>query len=186
MILSVDIDLLRKYKITFNQYFLCYLITQGYYDELQAYLTDSGKFEAKDIETLESRGFLINLNKSDEYYIDKLQITESFMELCEIGKFNTFFQEFWEMFPIKTPKGRRLKQASKHKIEKKYNSLVKKDASLHKHILKCLNYELEERQRTGNLEYLHNIETWLNKEGWKAYEDDDSESPINLYGGDVL
>lgn len=55
------------------------------------------------------------------------------------------------------------------KLHKKWDLLTKGNETLQKHIIECLEAELHLRKNTGNLQYMRNIETWLNNGTWEDY-----------------
>lgn len=57
-----------------------------------------------------------------------------------------------------------------NKFRKKWDSLTKGNAQLQEHIIKCLEAEIRIRKNAGNLQFMRNIETWLNNGTWEDYE----------------
>ena len=43
--------------------------------------------------------------------------------------------------------------------------------SIQDHIIKCLKYEIEYREKTGNLKYMKRMVTWLSAHEWESFED---------------
>ncbi|GAG01937.1 unnamed protein product, partial [marine sediment metagenome] len=60
----------------------------------------------------------------------------------------------------------------------------------HDHILKCLMFEIQEREKEGSMSYMKRLPNWLSSEEWKSYEErvEDSQSVTTeekSYGHDV-
>ena len=49
----------------------------------------------------------------------------------------------------------------------------------HEHLLKCLKYEVEERQREGSMKFMIRMVKWLNTQAWTAYEDKLLDERVN-------
>jgi hypothetical protein len=58
----------------------------------------------------------------------------------------------------------------------------------HKHILKCLEFEVEKRKREGSMKFMTRMSKWLSTEAWKSYEDEVNNSATiaqNAYGTEL-
>lgn len=94
-----------------------------------------------------------------------------------VDMFNTdedLADKFIGLFPIKTPSGRALsplRAGGKNytNIVKKFNKLFKNKADAEKAI-QVLEAEMLWRKKTDGLEFMHNIETWLNQADYENYE----------------
>lgn len=93
----------------------------------------------------------------------------------DIFENDNLFLEFLNKFPIKAPSGRYLSPLGNsgilvNKIKKKWNTKFKNKPHLKEKAIKVLEAELEWRKRSNNLEYINNIETWLNQDNHEKFE----------------
>lgn len=117
-------------------------------------------------DSLQDRGFIKILPDN------KLILREPGLRLFNSG---SHFLTYLTMFPIKTPSGRYLSPAGTEgvaveKIKKKWNSLFKNKPHKEKRAIAVLEAELEWRRTTGQMEYLHNAEAWLNQADYEKFE----------------
>lgn len=122
------------------------------------------------IKTLLDRGFLIMIGS--RYIIERKKCNELFGESEDSD-----FWEFFSTFPLKvTSNGtsrplRAQDPNSKNALEAraKYKARVKSKA-MHKHVMACLNAELDNKRRSGKLGFMQNIITWLHQNSWQMSE----------------
>ena len=69
-----------------------------------------------------------------------------------------------------------------------YIGFIVKSKAMHEHILKCLNYEIQNKMTTGKLGYMKTMWKWLTQREWEAIEDQINEQPVtyNAYGTNIL
>jgi hypothetical protein len=79
------------------------------------------------------------------------------------------FDELLAAFPKETPDGRKLRTDT-DKARKAYDKITKKSPSAHEHIMSCLQTEIKERNKTGQMKYMSNIYSWINRKLWTVYE----------------
>lgn len=79
------------------------------------------------------------------------------------------FDELLAAFPKETPDGRKLRTDT-DKARKAYDKITKKSPSAHEHIMSCLQTEIRERNKTGQMKYMSNIYSWINRKLWTVYE----------------
>jgi len=86
------------------------------------------------------------------------------------------FSEFYKAFPRKVPDGKggirvlraeNLDSKDAETCRRKYNNIVKGDKKLHKKILGALKTEL--RIKKNSLQFMNNLETWLNQRVYEKY-----------------
>ena len=89
---------------------------------------------------------------------------------------DTKFEELWNLFPQKTPRGRVLralslgaKNASTAKAVFKREVKTEQAAS---NVIRSLKLELVDRRNTGSLEYMNNFLAWLRGNMWDMYASD--------------
>jgi hypothetical protein len=59
---------------------------------------------------------------------------------------------------------------SGRKLKHKWHVITKNNSKLQEHIIQCLKEEVRVRTNTGELYWMRNAETWLNKCTWEDYE----------------
>lgn len=160
MDLKLDYDTLIENNLTLSEY--AYL--QALYEEEN----DDRIYKVIDRieeDSLQERGFV--------------KITEGKVILRKKGiilfEGDDLFLRFLNSFPIKTPSGRYLsplrnKGMSVDRIRKKWDKLFGKHPALQQKALDVLDAELAWRRSTGQMEYINNIETWLNQANYEKYE----------------
>tara|TARA_R110002020_G_scaffold446119_1_gene658297 strand:- start:168 stop:581 length:414 start_codon:yes stop_codon:yes gene_type:complete len=107
-------------------------------------------------------------------------ITDKFKDLF-VGNFDQMFSELLITYPMKvrTARGIRVLHAkdpsakANEKSKKKYYKIVDGKPYLHKHIVSCLERQLQIDD--NNLAYLQNLETWINNHTWEKYENLDED-----------
>lgn len=140
---------------------------------------------------LQERGFIKLLPEGD------YALRQKAVDIFECSTPNTNWLEFLGKFPLKVPARnggtRALKVANpdskgNDRIKKKYLSLIKNNPELHKRIVDVLEAELEMRRQSSSLQYMHNMETWLNQADYDKYsyllEENKSEDAQSGYGNE--
>lgn len=175
--LNIELSVLLKNRLTLNQYFILYCIVKKELKTLYDYMTVCG-IDSNDFNKLIERGLIFNIDHRDEIVLESLIPTQQVYFILGYSKDTEWFEEFWLNYPRQTPTGRMLKQISKVKAKKKYLKYVSTEEQ-HKHILSLLRKEIFHRASTGRINYMQNLETWLNNESWKAYEEDINTEVVN-------
>ena len=103
----------------------------------------------------------------------------------------SLFDTFFETFPVYVirPDGTKgFLRSNINKCRKEYNRIIGKSKAMHEHILKCLNYEIQNKMATGKLGYMKTMWKWLTQREWEAIEDQINEQPVtyNAYGTNIL
>ena len=104
-----------------------------------------------------------------------------------------FFQQFYIAFPdvvIRTDGTRGFLKANINKCRKEYERIVGKSLAMHEHMLKCLNYELNQKISTGKMSYFKTMWKWLVNHEWEVMEneleyDNNLTNEENNYGTTV-
>ena len=110
---------------------------------------------------------IIDLSKDKGY-----ELRISTYELLE-GKKDLFLT--WLLtFPIKTPGGRYLSPKNEDTVKgsslrKKWKKSFGTDTLNQQRAIDILQAEIDWRKKAGNMEYIHNAETWLNQGDWENY-----------------
>lgn len=113
---------------------------------------------------LQARGF-IKITR------DEIILRNKAIELFE-GE--DLFLKFLNTFPIKTPTGRYLSPLRNagiavEKVENKWKKLFKGKPHLQQTAIAVLEAELQWRRQTGQMEYINQIDVWLNQGNYEKY-----------------
>ena len=174
MIVNINTDICVKNKLPPNQYTILYLLLEKLYGSLDMLIKNFNFVE--DLNNLKQLKYIIDYDltkSSEEFTIDRKKILEL------LGFEDSAFYGLLARYPIKVfTKGGGVRylapvsiNAFKTKqLKKKYEKIVEKDKGLHKHILRCLDAQLWIMKKGGNLQYMQNLETWLNQRTWETYE----------------
>jgi len=89
------------------------------------------------------------------------------------------FEEFWNVFPRKTPSKRMLRASNlTAKSADLAFALFKREIRSSEEAdraIRGLKLELINRQKTNGLEYINNIQTYIRNKNWEMYLDTDEE-----------
>ena len=159
MEIRIDTEILSTNDLTISEYLYLKLIYEENDDKVVYQVIDR-----VDDDSLQARGYIRILE-------GQIILREKGLELFE-GK--DLFLKFMTMFPIKAPSGRFLSPLrsgtlSYKKLEKKWKSLFKGKPHLQQQALDVLEAELTWRRKSGSMEYIHNMETWLNQGDYDNY-----------------
>lgn len=169
MVIEVNIESCLNYKITPGQYVLLNLLWQKKTNTATALLKDDASLR-ESIKDLTDRGYILKTGAS--FIIERKKCNELF-GLSE----DQDFWEFFSTFPLKvSSKGttrplRAQDPSSKNALEarSKYKARVKTKAA-HRHVMACLEAELDQKRRSNSLGFMQNILTWLNQSTWQLSE----------------
>jgi len=109
--------------------------------------------------------------------VEKYYLTAKGLEVFNSGQDN--FKDFYELFPQKVPNntgGERILRAvsmdsmSGRDAYRRWKMITGGNEEKERHIIACLAAEITQRTRQGDLAYMNNISTWLNKRKWEMYE----------------
>lgn len=159
MDISIDYDTLIEANLTLSEYVYLNSLHKEENDTKIFKIID--KIEEDDLQT---RGF-IKLTASGIVLRSKaIQLFEG----------PNLFLKFLNTFPIKAPSGRYLSPLGNSgilasKVEKKWNSLFKGKPHLQKHAIKVLEAELTWRKDTGQMNFINQIDVWLNQGNYEKY-----------------
>lgn len=115
-------------------------------------------------DSLQARGF-IKITETE------IVLRSKAIDLFEGGN---LFLKFLTTFPIKTPSGRYLSPLRNSgiavdKLEQKWNRVFKGKPHLQNTAIKVLEAELKWRKETGQMEYINQIDVWLNQANYEKY-----------------
>jgi hypothetical protein len=168
---SIDFSCLQNNKLTADLYILLFC---RYHSNciLPPIIEIATLGDDYALEYLESEGF-VKITGDKEFALRQKAI-----ELFESTNTNKDWLEFLGKFPMKVPNGRGGTRALKVadpdskgnvRIRKKYLDLIKSSPELHGNIIKILEAEVKMRKSSNYLQYMHNMETWLNQADYDKY-----------------
>lgn len=185
MTITIDFNLIKKHNLTAQQFIILYLLYKKEIIELNAYLTlTSFKYFDEDFKQLVTLNYVKDIVNFNKYDLRAIELTELTLEIFE--EFHDYFDDFLEIFPDKG--GNRYLKTAITKARAKYLKITDGKRYLHKHIIKCLEFELQHRQNTGSQQYMKTILKWLEDEEWKAYEKEmvtNKIIPMKQYGAEL-
>ena len=167
--IELNVDKMIANELTASQYLLLELLRMRKDNTIKKYLIVDPRAK-EDLYILKHKGYILKMDKSG-YIIDQKKCSA----LIDLKQDN-----FWELFgvyPIKTYNGnqtRILRNANPDsKLAKecldKYKRKVKTEGK-HRHVMKCLEFELKMRKKEKTLGYMQQLITWLNQNSWEKYE----------------
>jgi hypothetical protein len=190
MYIGIDTELLINSKITPNQLVVGRLISNRQFITLldlidAGVITESGFHRA--VDGLVSKKLFANTSPQGEYDFNLITPLDSFLKLVARGD---KFEELAALFPsvVTRPDGSSdYLKVDLAKSKREYEKLVKKDLALHNHILKCLAYEINLREKENKLMYMKRLPNWITSEEWKSYEERMQTQPLSTMpkGGDL-
>jgi hypothetical protein len=165
MELNIKIEDLKKIGLTLTQYITLWGIYNSV--KIKYIVTDE-----EGINDLKTKGYMVQAFGHENFLL-----TKRGLELFEppVG----IFDEFIQLFPtrvkdaagivrILSPEGPNT--LAGQKLRRKWHAITKTNTELQNHIIECLKEEVELRKKEGNLYWMRNAETWLNKCTWEDYE----------------
>lgn len=196
MIIEIDTQFLIDNKITAHQFIIAKLISENKIPLLKKYIAYSETLNDlyRDLGQLKTAGFLsTTFNPRNFISLDTIEVSQKFVKACSFSE--DPFDEFFAKYPIKAlrPDGTfDYLRVDKDKCRKLYHNIVRKQPTLHTHIMKCMLKEVNDRELKGKISYMKRMPVWLSSESWKAYEDrveSDSnptlEEKSKAYGSDI-
>ena len=170
MILELDTTLLNMFnELSINQLVFLTLVLnedQNKHQDVHSFLS---RISENEIQGLIDNN-LITVTTSGDNKIYK--VTDKLTPYLEEDK--TWFDEFYEVFPVYVirPDGTKgFLRSNINKCRKEYNKIVGKSIAMHKHIMECLGYEINDKTMTGKLGYFKTMWKWLTQREWEVIEE---------------
>ena len=107
----------------------------------------------------------------------------------------SWFDEFYEVFPVYVtrPDGTKgFLRSNINKCRKEYNRIVGKSRAMHEHLIKCLQFEIDNKMITGKIGYMKTMWKWLTQREWEVTEEEmqfSMEQDLNnevTYGANII
>lgn len=171
MILELDTTLFKLIEdLTINQLVFLTLVLNEEKSKHQDIHEFLSRISEDEIQELVHRDYVV-VNVSDERI--EYNASKKLLELTTSEV--TFFDEFYEIFPVYVtrPDGTKgFLRANVNKCRKEYNKVVGKSRAMHEHLLECLKYEVSQKAMTGKLGYFKTMWKWITNREWEAIEDE--------------
>lgn len=166
MEILIDLNFLVKNSLSINEYLTLYKIYL--FSTQQVVIPFKSDFVT--IEGLVTRG-LLDKDASEMYGLS--EIATSFFELKE-----DLFEEFYMTFPNRVPDGKGgwrpvstndIKSKAAQRTKLVWKKHVGNHPEKQRMVIDGLKAELSAREKSNNLMYLNNIDTWLRQTKWEQW-----------------
>ena len=174
MKIEIDFAVLKENQLSADDYIFLYLIFRKGYNYFTTLVL------RPNIDKLQEDGY-IELGKN----IDEHKVTDKFTNLF-VGDYDNMFDDLINTYPFKVQGkyGIRIlhakdpKAGANKKSRNRYKKIVINKPYLHKHIMNCLSIQL--KIDADRLEFMQNLETWINNRTWEKYENlDDNDKKLS-------
>jgi hypothetical protein len=160
------VDVLLKHKLTANQFIFLYLKYINQDERLYRYLETTRPLSQGEINDLEEKGLILNINQSaNDYWADGFIVSKKFIKALFPG--HSQAEEFWDIYPAFHVENQRqipLKGILKETFLNEYAELVSSENYLHDRIMRALRFQ--KGQQIINLR----IDKWLLMKMWERVE----------------
>ena len=119
------------------------------------------------------------------------QPTEKLYKIVETPK--AYFDLFYDAYPVYVirPNGTKdYLRANINKCRKLYNTYVGNSSDMSTHLLQCLMYEIEKKNKENKMSYMKTMWRWLQDHQWEAIEeemlDNTQNNMSNVYGTELI
>jgi hypothetical protein len=172
MVVEVDIDMLIDNKLTAHDWIVAKLIKEEKFIYLTTYLDQTGQDGKEVTKKLVNAKLIKDYNDplSDKFYTTRLEATPKLQNILMKGD---FFDEFVSKYPVKVIRPDGLPDYLRTDLSRSrriYNKLTNNSRVKHNHILRCLEFEVDERTRTHKLAYMKRLPKWLAAKEYETYE----------------
>tara|TARA_R110002020_G_scaffold436551_1_gene646738 strand:+ start:291 stop:878 length:588 start_codon:yes stop_codon:yes gene_type:complete len=188
--MNIEMNILEliKNKLTASQYVMLVLLFEGKTEVFVNYVK-LYSFAQKEVQGLVDQGYILTCDPENPFTC--ITIARSKVRKL-LGVEESYFTKLFDMYPMKVYNGRSVRvlrpsslNAKAAKLcKEKYDRYVKGNFLKHNHVMSCLQKELETRKRGGNMQYMHALETYINKNAWDAYASF-LEANINVSASDT-
>jgi len=158
-------------NISPNQFTIGLLVFNKRWGFLRDIKNNIGKEDFnKQLEDLRIKEFIKYNSIGNIVSIKDITVTDNFIKIITL---EDPFAELYELYPssaIRPDHKTDYLRKNKAKCIILYKKTLKNKPTLHKHILKCLKFEIEDRTKKGALGWMKRLENWLKNEEWQIYE----------------
>lgn len=187
MILEIDISLLKKIEnITISQLVFLSLVLDNNQKTIKDVAAIVSQVSDNEIQGLIDRNLITKEEKGKRISYKE---TQYLIDIISEGR--ALFDEFKEVFPtvVIRPDGTKgFLQGNSKKCRAFYNKLIKNDIAMHKHIMRCLNAEVNSKMLSGKIGYMKTMWKWLTNSEWENYEEqlNDEQVTEKQYGTELI
>ena len=196
--MNIEINVLGliKNKLTASQYVMLNLLFENRADLFVNYVNMYG-FAKKEVMGLKDLGYILSCDPENP--LTCITIARDKVRRL-LGIEDSYFEDLFNLYPLKVFNGRSVRMLRAASLtaksavvcREKYDRFIKGNALRHQFVIGCLEKELQLRKRGGNMQFMHALETYINKNAWDAYEaylDNDintSDTSDTKYGEDLI
>lgn len=191
MILELDTSLFDIYgKMSINQLVFLTLVLNENQSDNQDIHQFLSRISENEIQELVDSNIITVITSGDSKIYS---ISEDTRKRLKQDK--SWFDEFYEVFPVYVtrPDGTKgFLRSNINKCRKEYNRIVGKSRAMHEHLIKCLQFEIDNKMITGKIGYMKTMWKWLTQREWEVTEEEmqfSMEQDINneiAYGANII
>lgn len=191
MILELDTSLFDIYgKMSINQLVFLTLVLNENQNNNQDIHQFLSRISENEIQELVDSNIITVITSGDSKIYS---ISEDTRKCLKQDK--SWFDEFYEVFPVYVtrPDGTKgFLRSNINKCRKEYNRIVGKSRAMHEHLIKCLQFEIDNKMITGKIGYMKTMWKWLTQREWEVTEEEmqfSMEQDINnetAYGANII
>ena len=191
MILELDTSLFDIYgKMSINQLVFLTLVlneNQSNNQDIHQFLS---RISENEIQELVDSNIITVITSGDSKIYSISEDTRKYLKQDK-----SWFDEFYEVFPVYVtrPDGTKgFLRSNINKCRKEYNRIVGKSRAMHEHLIKCLQFEIDNKTITGKIGYMKTMWKWLTQREWEVTEEEmqfSMEQDINnevAYGANII
>lgn len=191
MILELDTSLFDIYgKMSINQLVFLTLVlneNQSNNQDIHQFLS---RISENEIQELVNSNIITVITSGDSKIYSISEDTRKHLKQDK-----SWFDEFYEVFPVYVtrPDGTKgFLRSNINKCRKEYNRIVRKSRAMHEHLIKCLQFEIDNKMITGKIGYMKTMWKWLTQREWEVTEEEmqfSMEQDINneiAYGANII
>lgn len=177
MVIEFNISTLVNFKLTFEEYFLLFCIKNSHKDVLLNYVKNIKPFPTEMIQKLEEEKFLTYSQDSEGLILfSSLKLGDKAVTLFPTNNqtFEVCFAELKQTYP-KSFGERKLHLDNTRCIEIYKKTILHNgevDVDKHNLILKCIKLYVHSLTKSGKMNFIQALPTFLHQKNWEAYLDE--------------
>lgn len=191
MILELDTSLFDIYgKMSINQLVFLTLVLNENQSNNQDVHQFLSRISENEIQELVDSNIITVITSGDSKIYSISEDTRKHLKQDK-----SWFDEFYEVFPVYVtrPDGTKgFLRSNINKCRKEYNRIVGKSRAMHEHLIKCLQFEIDNKMITGKIGYMKTMWKWLTQREWEVTEEEmqfSMEQDMNnetAYGANII
>ena len=142
----------------------------------------------EEIQDLVNRNLLSRIQDDNKVIYE---VTQTFKDT--VGDTDDPFKQFYDLYPsmVLRPDGTKgFLRTNSNKCRLIYRQTIGKSSAMHRHIMDCLQHEIDYRMSTGSLGYMKTMYRWLTNREWEVSEeqmkDDVQSTNTKKYGTELI